>query len=307
MRAPLARRGRLQRSKSGPMASKHVDPDERQPAAAAAEARHTRASRRKPAGDRPIDPTFRVLRLNDALINTYFSWCPASRMPAVAPNGTDAFVCDQLHLRMQQLAGLRHLWDLVGKSGWMVMEAVWLNTEPREQYLLVGAHAARGSAPGQAVVPVHLWQLWQPSYSPRFVWRPHGMTPPSVEMRTALERTLEQHLAQSAKTWVERAHAMARTNLEGRIETLNQRVADLDDQRRLDRRSTRARDSGTAGVRKELFDAEQQLADLSESLARLQAPAPPTIRQRLCEVQWFVQAPEYRRDPIYERPDDPKV
>jgi hypothetical protein len=306
MRAPLARRGKLQRSESWPMAGKHVDRDELQSVAAAAEPRRTRPSRRKPAGDRPIDPTFRVLRLNDALINTYFSWCPASRMPAVAPHGTDAFACGQLHLQMQQLAGLRHLWDLVGKSGWMVMEAVWLNTEPREQYLLVGAHVARGSAPGQAVVPVHLWQLWQPSYSPRFVWRPHGMSPPSAEMRTALERTLEQHLTESARAWVERAHEAARASLEGHIDTLNQRVSDLDDQRRRDRRSPRARDSGTAGVRKELFDAEQQVADLSESLARLQAPAPPAIRQRLCEVQWFVQAPEYRRDPIYERLEGPK-
>lgn len=287
------------------MERKIVNRAELKAAAEAAEAKHTKAPRKKPAGMPTGDPAFRVMKLDDTLLNTYFSWCPASRMPAVAPGGTDPIAYGQLHLRMQQLAGLRHLWDLVGKSGWLVMEALWLDTEPREQYLLFAAHVARGPTPSKPIVPSHLWQLWQPSYSPRFVWRPHGMTAPAAEMRAALEETLEQHLAESAKAWVARAHAIARTNIEGRIERLTQRVADLDDQRRRDRRSTRSRDSGAASVRKELLDAEQQLADLDESLTRLQAPAPPAIRQRLCEVQWFVQAPEYRRDPIYDLLEGP--
>lgn len=306
MSHPLARRGSLRRPKSGEaMARKTVNRAELKAAAEAAEAKHTKAPRKKPAGMPTGDAAFRVMKLDDTLLNTYFSWCPASRMPAVAPRGTDPIAYGQLHLRMRQLAGLRHLWDLVGKSGWLVMEALWLDTEPREQYLLFAAHVARGATLSKPIVPSHLWQLWQPSYSPRFLCRPHGMTAPTAEMRAALEETLEQHLAESSKAWVDRAHAMARTNLEGRIEMLNQRVADLDAQRRRDRRSTRARESATAGVRKELLDAEQQLADLTETLAHLQLPAPPAIRQRLCEVQWFVQAPEYCQDPIHELLEGP--
>jgi hypothetical protein len=240
----------------------------------------------------PVDPTFRVLKLDDGLLNTYFSWCPAARRPAVSPGCTDPIARGHLHLRMQRLAGLRHLWDLVDKSGWLIMEGLWLDSEPREEYLLFSAHIARGTAAGKAVVPIHLWQLWQPSYKPRFVWRPHGMTEPSEGMRTALASTLEQHLTASTKEWVDRAHAASRTDIESRIEELNRRIAELDEHRRLNRKTTRSGDEQVKAMRRELLEAEQQVADLSASLASLQRPTPPVVRQRLCEVQWFVQAPE---------------
>jgi hypothetical protein len=278
------------------MAKKIINRAELNATAEAADAQRARNSRSQRDAEPPIDPVFRVLKLNDGLLNTYFSWCPAARMPAVAPHGKAPIACGQLRLQMQQLAGLRHLWDLVGKSGWMVMEAVWIDSSPHDEYLLFAAHVARGSSAGKAIVPIHLWQLWQPSYAPRFVWRPKDMTPPSVEMRAALDATLDQHLAESAKQWVSRKHAADRCDLESRIEVLNQRVAELDDERRVQRKATRAGDSRTAAVRRELLAFEQQLAELTESLGSLQLPTPPAIRQRLCEVQWFVQAPAPRAD-----------
>jgi hypothetical protein len=185
------------------------------------------------------------------------------------------------------------------------MEAVWLDSEPREQYLLFSAHISRGTAPGKAVVPIHLWQLWQPSYRPRFAWRPLGMAEPSEAMRTALESTLEQHLTASTKDWVDRAHAARRTNIESRIEELNRRIAELDEHRRLNRKTTRSGDEQVKAMRHELLEAEQQVADLSASLSSLQRPTPPVVRQRLCEVQWFVQAPEPHPDPLYARLEGP--
>lgn len=287
------------------MARKIVNRKELKAAAEAALAKSTPSTRKASAELPPVDPTFRVLKLDDGLLNTYFSWCPVARMPAVAPNCTDPMACGQLHLRMQRLAGLRHLWDLVGKSGWLIIEGLWLDSEPCEQYLLFSAHIARGTAPGKAVVPIHLWQLWQPSYKPRFVWRPNGMPEPSEAMRAALESTLKQHLTASTKDWVDRVHAASRTNVESRIEALNRRIAELDEHRRLNRKTTRTGDEQVKAMRHQLLEAEQQVADLSASLSSLQRPTPPVVRQRLCEVQWFVQAPEPHPDPLYARLEGP--
>lgn len=278
------------------MARKVVNRKELDVAGEAAPAKSKFSPRAASAQLPPVDPTFRALKLDDRLLNTYFSWCPVARMPTVAPHCTDPIACGQLHLRMQRLGGLRHLWDLVGKSGWLIMEGLWLDTEPREQYLLFSAHIASGKAPGKTVVPIHLWQLWQPSYKPRFVWRPHGMTEPSEAMRSALEATLVQHLSASSKEWVDRAYAARRTNIESRIEALTRRVSELDEGRRLSRKTSRSGDHHVQAVRQELLEAEQQVTDLSESLASLQQPTPSVFRQRLCEVQWFVQAPEPHTD-----------
>ena len=241
-----------------------------------------------------IDAAFRPLKLDDSLLTTYFAWCPIDLMPEVSPSSRDPMVRGRLTLRMKQLGGLREQWDLVGESGWFVMDAVWLDSAPPEQYLICAAHAYNGQKPGRVVASGHLWRLWQPSFSPVFGGEPNFADQPSADMRAALDATSDKHFAESFRDWTSRTLLAERTAIEARIESLTQRITELDQRRRESRRSIRAGDRGVAGVRQELLDAERQLADLGEALVQLQPPSPSVIRQRLCEVTWTVKGPEPR-------------
>ena len=241
-----------------------------------------------------VDPAFRPLKLDDSLLNTYFAWCPKDLMPEVSPTSRDPMVRGRLTLRMKQLGGLREQWDLVGESGWLVMDAVWLDSHPPQQYLICAAHAFNGQKPGRVVAAGHLWRLWQPSFSPAFGGEQNFTDQPSADMRAVLDATANKHFAESFRDWTSRTLLAERIAIEARMESLTQRIAELDQRRRESRRSIRAGDSGVAGVRQELLDAERQLADLGEALVQLQPPSPPVIRQRLCEVMWTVKGPEPR-------------
>jgi hypothetical protein len=279
------------------MARKVVNASEIRAAFAADQAKREKASRsKKLPPPPPVDPAFRVLKLDDGLLRSHFAWCPDSQMPAVAPNSSGLMVCGQLHLRMQHLGGLRSLWDLVDKSGWLVIEGLWLDTDPREQYLLVAARLSRGGSPGGTVNPLELWRLWQPSYRPRFECNPNGADGPSAEMREALDETLGKHLKESVRPWEERQAFAQFAELTKDIEALSKRIQELDEQRRGLRRVAGGSRDAMANVRRTIVEAEAQLAVLSEAIASVTPPTVPTIRQRLCEVKWFVQPPEARNE-----------
>lgn len=278
----------------GAMARKIINRAELKAAADAAEAERAKKQRASERQQPPaIDPAFRPLKLDDSLLTTYFAWCPIDLMPEVNPSSRDPMVRGRLTLRMKQLGGLREQWNLVGESGWLVMDAVWLESHPREQYLVCAAHAYNGQKPGRVVASGHLWRLWQPSFSPVFGGEPNFADQPSADMRLALDATLDKHFAESFRDWTSRTLLAERTAIEAGIESLTQRIAELDQRRREIRRSIRAGDSGVIGVRQELLDTEQELADLGESLLQLEPPSPPVIRQRLCEVMWTVK-PAFR-------------
>ena len=281
------------------MARKVVNASEVMAAFAADQAKREKASRgKKLPPPPPVDPAFRVLKLDDGLLRSHFAWCPAFQMPAVAPNCSVPIVRGHLHLRMQHLGGLRSLWDLVGKSGWLVIEGLWLDTDPREQYLLVAARLSRGGSPGRTVNPLELWRLWQPSYRPRFECNPTGADGPSAEMREAIDETLGRHLKESVRPWEERQAFAKFAKLSKDIEALSTQIQELDEQRRgLRRVATGSRDA-MASVRRTILEAEAQLAVLSEAIASVTPPPVPMIRQRLCEVQWFVQPPESRSEDV---------
>jgi len=277
------------------MARKIINRAELKAMADAADTERSKTKRARKRQPTPvIDPAFRPLKLNDSLLTTYFAWCPMDLMPEVNPSSRDPMVRGRLTLRMKQLGGLREQWDLVGESGWLVMDAVWLESHPREQYLVCAAHAYNGQKPGRVVASSHLWRLWQPSFSPVFGGEPNFADQPSVDMRAALDATLDKHFAESFRDWASRTLLIERTAIEARMEALTQRIAELDRRRRESRRSIRAGDNGVTGVRQELLDAERQLADLGEALVQLQPPSPSVIRQRLCEVTWTVKGPEPR-------------
>jgi hypothetical protein len=279
------------------LARKVVNASEIRAAFAADQAKREKASRaKKLPPPPPVDPAFRVLKLDDGLLRSHFAWCPASQMPAVVPNSSVRIVRGQLHLRMQHLGGLRALWDLVGKSGWLVIEAIWLDTDPREQYLLVAARLSRGGSPGGTVNPLELWRLWQPSYRPRFECNPNGLDGPSAEMREALDETLGKHLKESVRPWEERQAFAQFAELTKDIEALSTRIQELDEQRRCLRRVAGGSRDAMANVRRTIVEAEAQLAVLSEAIASVTPPTVSMIRQRLCEVQWFVQPPEARNE-----------
>jgi len=275
------------------MAQKTGNRAEIKAVAHAAEAERARARQTSKLQQAPIaDAAFRPLKLDDSLLATYFAWCPMALMPDVSPTTRDPMVRGRLTLRMKQLGGLREQWDLVGESGWLVMDAVWLESQPREQYLVCAAHAFNGQKPGRRVAPGHLWRLLQPSYDPVFSNEQDCAVQPSAEMRQALDATMDKHFAESFRDWISRTLQAERAAIEVEMDCLTQRTAELDLQRRERRRFVRARDSEAAGVRKELLNAERRLAALGESLVHLQPPSPPVIRQRLCEVTWWVRAPE---------------
>jgi len=248
----------------------------------------TSSTRQKPP---VIDPAFRPLKLDDSLLASYFAWCPTALMPVVTPNSHDPMVRGRLTLCMKQLRGLREQWDLVGEDGWLVMDAVWLESRPPEQYLVCAAHAYNGQKPGRVVASGHLWRLWQPSYSPMFDGEPSFADQPSADMRFALDATLDKHFAESFRDWTARTLLAERTAIETRMESLTKQIAELDQRRRESRRAIRSGDNGVTSVRQELLDTDRQLAHLGEALVQLQPPSPPVIRQRLCEVMWTVKGP----------------
>jgi len=274
------------------MAKKIINRAELKAMADAAEAKRPKTHRPSKRQQTPvIDPAFRPLKLNDSLLTTYFAWCPLDLMPEVNPSSRDPMVRGRLTLRMKQLGGLREQWDLVGESGWLVMDAVWLESHPREQYLVCAAHAYNGQKPGRVVASGHLWRLWQPSFEPQFLDRRPDAGEPSDEMRAAVEDTLKKHLAESVKAWVEHAQATARGHLESDLAALMMRVEELDAARRALRRSARSTRTDTSAIRQELIAAEARMAELSEALATAEPPLPSLRRQRLCEVEWVVKSP----------------
>jgi len=279
------------------MARRVVNRPELKAAAEAAEAARGKAARAAKASDPPrINPAFRPLKLDDSLLNTYFSWCPAEVMPEVSPLSDDPVVSGRLTLQMQRLGGLTGLWDLVGEVGWLVMEAAWIETDPREQYLICAALTFRGENPGRFIEPGHLWRLWQPSYGPRFQIV-HDATALSDPMRSALDAALTAHLAESVQPWIERAAVAKRAQLEWELNGLLERVEELDAERRSLRRLPR-RDQAqdAAATRREIVDAEELIAALGTELEHVAPPAPVVRRKRLCDIQWFVKAPEPRED-----------
>lgn len=294
MSHPLARRGTLRRPKcDGAMARKIINRAELKAVADAAEAERAKKQRASKRQQPPvIDPAFRPLKLDDSLLTTYFAWCPINLMPEVNASSHDPMVRGRLTLRMKQLGGLREQWDLVGESGWLVMDAVWLDSAPPEQYLICAARAFKGRVPGRVVSAGHLWRLWQPSFEPQFLDGPPDAGEPSADMRAAVEDTLKQHLAESVNAWVERAQATARGHLESDLAALTTRVEELDAARRALRRSARSTRTDTSAIRQQLIAAEARMAELSEALATAEPPLPSLRRQRLCEVEWFVKAPE---------------
>jgi len=275
------------------MAKRVINRAELKAAAEAAEAARKKSERkRRPDDPPPVDPAFRALKLDDSLLNTYFSWCPAELMPEVAPTSRDPAVRGRLTLQMKQMGGLRELWELVGEVGWLVMDAVWLDSEPAEQYLVCGARAWQGQRPGRVVAPSHLWRLWQPSYGPQFraIQEPHAS--PSDEMHAAIETTLENHLDESVKPWIDRTMNARRAELEWEIDGLTKEIDALDTQRHAYRRTTRSGDPRPAEIRELLLAAEDRLTAAGEALASIPRPTPRLIKQRLCEVEWMVKAPD---------------
>lgn len=237
------------------------------------------------------DPTLRPLKLNDALMATYLSWCPVPIVLETTPANRQPPVRGRLTLRMQQLGGLREQWELVGTDGWLVMEAARLQSEPREAYLICGVVLAHGNKPGRVVAPSHLWRLWQPSFAPTFEGSQTFSDQPSGDIWTVLNGTLDKHLAESFSEWSSRALLAEHAAFDARIKYVSDRISALDKRRRERRRSVRGCDSEALGIRKELVDAEQLLADLGEARLQVRPPPPQVIRQRLCEVLWVVKAP----------------
>jgi hypothetical protein len=279
------------------MAKRVINRAELKAAAEAAEAARKKSERkRRPDDPPPVDPAFRALKLDDSLLNTYFSWCPAELMPEVAPTSRDPAVRGRLTLQMKQMGGLRELWELVGEVGWLVMDAVWLDSEPAEQYLVCGARTWQGQRPGRVVVPSHLWRLWQPSYSPHFRAIPESDASPSNEMHAAIEATLGTHLAESVKPWSDRTMKARRAKVEWEIETITARINELDAERRAVRRLPRKDQPNVSNRRRDLIEAESRLAELICGQDSTEPPTPTTVRQRLCEIHWIVQGPEQRRD-----------
>lgn len=275
------------------MARKIINRAELKAMADAAETERSKTQRASKRQQTPvIDAAFRPLKLNDSLLTTYFVWCPIDLMPEVNPSSRDPMVRGRLTFRMKQLGGLREQWDLVGESGWLVMDAVWLESHPREQYLVCAAHAYNGQKPGRVVASSHLWRLWQPSFGPMFDGCADFAEQPREDMRAALDATMNQHFAESLREWTARTERAERATIEARIEALTHLVAELDQIRRESRRAVRAGDRHTADLRQQLLKAEQELAELGESLVKIQPATPPIIRQRLCEVAWRVLAPE---------------
>jgi hypothetical protein len=279
------------------MARRVVNRRELKAAAEAAEAARGKAARAAKASDPPrINPAFRPLKLDDSLLNTYFSWCPAEVMPEVSPLSDDPVVSGRLTLQMQRLGGLTGLWDLVGEVGWLVMEAAWIETDPREQYLICAALTFRGENPGRVIEPGHLWRLWQPSYGPRFQVLSNAV-PLSEPMRSALDSTLATHLAESVKPWIERATVAKKGQLEWELNRLLARVAELDAERRSMRRLPRRDQSNNAAAtRREIVDAEERIAALGGQLEHASPATPEVRRKRLCDIHWFVKGPEPRED-----------
>lgn len=277
------------------MARKIIKRAELKAMAEAAEAERSKTQRASKRQQTPvIEPAFRPLKLDDSLLTTYFAWCPMDLMPEVNPTSRDPMVRGRLTLRMKQLGGLRGQWDLVGESGWLVMDAVWLDSAPPEQYLICAARAFKGRVPGRVVSAGHLWRLWQPSFEPQFLCDPPDASEPTAEMRVAVEDTLKQHLAESVRAWVERAQATARGHLESELAALTTRVEQLDAARRALRRASRTTRTDTSAIRQQLIAAEARMAELSEALANAEHPVPSLRRQRLCEVEWIVKSPECR-------------
>jgi hypothetical protein len=275
------------------MARKIINRAELKAAAEAAEAERAKTQRANKRQQTPVvHPAFRPLKLDDSLLTTYFAWCPIDLMPEVNLSSRDPMVRGRLTLRMKQLGGLREQWDLVGESGWLVMDAVWLDSHPPEQYLICAARAFKGRVAGRVVSAGHLWRLWQPSFEPQFLDRRPDAGEPSDEMRAAVEDTLKQHLAESVKAWVERAQAIARGRLESDLAALTTRVEELDAARRALRRSASSTRMDTSAIRQELIAAEARMAELSEALATAEPPLPSLRRQRLCEVEWVVKSPD---------------
>lgn len=281
------------------MARKIINRAELKAMADAAEAERAKTQRASKRQQTPvIDPAFRPLKLDDSLLTTYFAWCPMDLMPEVNPSSRDPMVRGRLTLRMKQLGGLREQWDLVGESGWLVMDAVWLDSAPPEQYLICAAHAFNGQQPGRVVAAGHLWRLWQPSFGPVFEGSAGFAEQPREDMQAALDATIRRHFTESLREWTSRTQRVERAAIEANIDALTHRVAELDQIRRESRRSVRASDSQVAGLRQELLEAERHLAELGESLVQMQPPTPPVVRQRLCEVAWRVLSPEIRDNAV---------
>jgi len=229
---------------------------------------------------RVIDPAYQIRPLDDALLRAFFSWCPDEIRPRATPTNSGLTICGRLRLEMH--GPRRGLWDLVGKDGWLMIEAVFFGSEPSGQYMICTARTCNGQRPGQIVSPSHLWLLWQPAYNPSFYRTlPDALAMPD-EMRVTLDSDLESHLAETSREWSDRVFAAQLADLASDLVSLNARIDELDNERRALRKSGRTGDSALAAVRQQLLEAEERLAPLSNAL--MTPPVSVVIRQRLCEV-----------------------
>lgn len=240
------------------------------------------------------DQAVRILRLSGDLLNTYLSWCPASDRPLVAPGSTAPPVRGRLDLQVQQLAGLGPLRDLIGRKGWLRMDAFWIEEDPKEQFLLCAVIVEVFDRPAMRVAPLNLWHAWQPSYSPVFHRDLTGQTLPSSTMHAALEQAIKDHRDASVTPWIQRHMEDERTRLMKSIDALTAQVDQLDEQRRAMQKAHHVSGSARATLRAQLCEAELGLAHASEMLAGVKPRVPRVARKVLCEIAWSLTGPSVR-------------
>lgn len=238
-----------------------------------------------------VDHAVRVLPLSDHLLNTYLSWCPIADRPLIAPGSTAQPVRGHLELKVQRLAGLGPLRDLVGRKGWLRMEALWIEEEPQERFLLCAVILEILNRPGPRVVPLHLWHAWQPAYRPTFHKDTTVQGFPPSNMHTSLEDAIKLHLEASIAPWIQRHLDSARTILLKAIEESTASVDALDAQRRELRHASHSSAAARVAIRDKIGEAERELSNASEMLAGLEPKMPRMSRQVLCELAWTLNGP----------------
>jgi hypothetical protein len=243
------------------------------------------------------DPAVRSLPLSEALLDTYLSWCPRDRRPALTRNGEARPIRGQLHLGIPGRFGIGPLFNLQGQSGWLRMDAVWIEADPTQQYLLCAIVAGR-ECPQQRVAPLYLWRVWQPTYHPRYTKPTDSSLAPPGSIADELDDAIETHLAQSLRSLVVTDFMSARNDLEETIEALTRTRDRLDSERRHLQREWQSGRHTYTTIREQLVDTESQLEEATRTLASLVPHPPPLFRLRLCEVQWFLASPTApRTDP----------
>jgi hypothetical protein len=241
-------------------------------------------------GPPSVDPALRSLPLSDALADTYLSWCPTDRRPPLTPTAQAKPIRGRLYLGNPGRFGIGPLFDLQGQSGWLRMEAIWIDADPREQYLLCAIVMGR-ECPQRRVGPIHLWRVWQPTYSPKYVESAGSDQSPSPSMAAALDDAIETHLEQSLRSWVVHQFTTARNKLDSTINAITETIDRLDAERRHLRHDRRPSRTRRALVREQLLNEERHLEQATAALASLTPHPPPLVRQQLCEVQWFLAGP----------------